>query len=89
MAEVLTTRDPRDRRIALGATGLLRVFNEAEVLGVADVHVATRLGAMLGEDDEQVLLAAALAVRAVRAGSICLDLRIGRASCRERVSRCV
>ena len=79
MAEVLTaaptTRDPRDRRIALGATGLLRVFNEAEVLGVADVHVATRLGAMLGEDDEQVLLAAALAVRAVRAGSICLDLR--------------
>jgi exodeoxyribonuclease V alpha subunit len=79
MADVLTTvppsRDPRDRRIALGARGLLRVFNEAEVLGVADVHVATRLGAMLGEDDEQVLLAAALAVRAVRAGSICLDLR--------------
>ena len=75
MAETLATRDPRDRRIALGATGLLRVFNEAEVLGVADVHVATRLGAMLGEDDEQVLLAAALAVRAVRAGSICLDLR--------------
>ena len=45
------------------------------VLGVADVHVATRLGALLEEPDEQVLLAAALAVRAVRAGSVCLDLR--------------
>ena len=66
--------DLRDRRLALAATGLLRTFNEAEVLNAADVHVARRLGAMLEETDDTVLLAAALAVRAVRAGSICLDL---------------
>jgi exodeoxyribonuclease V alpha subunit len=74
MTEALSHRDPRDRRIALGATGLLRTFNQADVLNAADIHVAGRLGSMLGESDEQVLLAAALAVRAVRSGSICLDL---------------
>lgn len=66
--------DPRDRRLAVSATGLLRAFNQAGVLDASDVHVATRLGAILGEADESVLLAAALAVRAVRRGSICLDL---------------
>ncbi len=74
LTTVLTTRDPRDRRIALGATGLLRVFNEAEVLHAADVHVATRLGSILREARDDVLLAAAFAVRAVRQGSICVDL---------------
>jgi exodeoxyribonuclease V alpha subunit len=62
-----------DPRRAAAATGVLATFNEAGVLVAADVHVATRLGALAGEDDEQVLLAAALAVRAVRLGSICLD----------------
>jgi exodeoxyribonuclease V alpha subunit len=62
-----------DPRRAAAATGLLGTFNEAGVLEAADVHVATRLGALVGETDEQVLLAAALAVRAVRLGSICLD----------------
>jgi exodeoxyribonuclease V alpha subunit len=66
--------DVRDRRLALGATGALRTFNEAEVLNAADVHVATRLGGLLGEAGDDVLLAAALAVRAVRAGSVCVDL---------------
>ena len=66
--------DPRDQRLALGATGLLHTFNAGEVLVAADVHVATRLGALLGEADQQVLLATALAVRAVRAGSVCVDL---------------
>ncbi len=66
--------DRHDRRLALRATGLLAVFNRAEVLTAADVHVATRLGTMTGESDEQVLLATALAVRAVRQGSTCLDL---------------
>ncbi len=66
--------DLRDPRLALGATGLLRTFNLGEVLVAADVHVATRLGSLLGEVDEPVLLAAALAVRAVRAGSVCVDL---------------
>jgi len=66
--------DGHDRRLALRAEGLLATFNRADVLGAADVHVARRLGAMTGEGDEQVLLATALAVRAVRQGSTCVDL---------------
>jgi exodeoxyribonuclease V alpha subunit len=66
--------DLRDRRLALGATGLLRTFNTADVLHAADVHVARRLASLVDENDETVLLATALAVRAVRAGSTCLDL---------------
>jgi exodeoxyribonuclease V alpha subunit len=74
MTETVVSRDPRDRRLALAASGALRTFNEAGVLSAADVHVATRLGDLLDEHGEQVLLATALAVRAVRAGSICVDL---------------
>ena len=66
--------DRHDRRLALRAEGVLAEFNRADVLAAADVHVATRLGAMLGETDQQVMLAAALAVRAVRQGSVCVDL---------------
>ena len=66
--------DPYDRRLALTATGLLHAFNDSGVLGAADVHVARRLGRLAGESDEAVLLAAAVAVRAVRAGSVCVDL---------------
>ncbi|MFD3594181.1 exodeoxyribonuclease V subunit alpha [Nocardia sp. NPDC058640] len=61
-------------QVAQRGTGLLRVFNEAGVLSAADVHVAVRLGRMGREDDEDVLLVAALAVRAVRSGSVCLEL---------------
>ncbi len=67
--------DPYDQRLAVGATGLLGSFNAAGILVAADVHVATRLGAAVGEADPAVLLATALAVRAVRHGSVCLDLR--------------
>lgn len=52
-------------------SGLLRQFNDAGVLGYADVHVALRLRELAGESDESVLLATALAVRAVRQGSVC------------------
>ncbi|WP_040790623.1 exodeoxyribonuclease V subunit alpha [Nocardia paucivorans] len=61
-------------QVAQRGTGLLREFNEAGVLSAADVHVALRLGRLGGEQDESVLFAAALAVRAVRSGSVCLDL---------------
>ena len=44
--EVPEIGDPADRRLALGATGLLRTFNEAGVLEAADVHVATRMAAL-------------------------------------------
>ncbi|KXO95940.1 exodeoxyribonuclease V subunit alpha [Tsukamurella pseudospumae] len=53
---------------------LLRTFADAGVLGPADVHVAAALGRLGGETDESVLLAAALATRAVRLGSVCLEL---------------
>ncbi|KRE25516.1 exodeoxyribonuclease V subunit alpha [Mycobacterium sp. Soil538] len=46
-----------------------------ELLEPADVHVAQRLSALTGESDPAVALAVAFAVRAVRAGSVCVDLR--------------
>ncbi|MEU7629560.1 exodeoxyribonuclease V subunit alpha [Nocardia sp. NPDC049220] len=61
-------------QVAQRGTGLLRTFNEAGVLSAADVHVALRLGRLGRESSEQVLFAAALAVRAVRSGSVCLEL---------------
>ena len=69
-----TEVDPYDARLARGVTGLLGAFNAAGVLSAADVHVARRLGRLSGESDESVLLAVALAVRAVRLGSVCIAL---------------
>ena len=63
-----------DVRIAQRGKGALREFNEAGALTAADVHVALRLATLGGEDDPHVHLATALAVRAVRSGSVCLDL---------------
>jgi len=60
--------------LALGAPPLLCEFNRAGVLDAADVHVARALGRLAGEDDEQVLLAAALAVRGVRLGHVLVAL---------------
>ncbi|MDM7853667.1 exodeoxyribonuclease V subunit alpha [Cellulomonas alba] len=56
------------------AKGVLARLVDADALVSADVHVATRLGAIGGEADEQVLLAIALTVRALREGSVCLAL---------------
>lgn len=69
-----TSGDPNDVRLAQGATGLLRTFNRAGILTAADVHVASRTAHIVGEGDETVQLAVALAVRAVRQGSVCVDL---------------
>jgi exodeoxyribonuclease V alpha subunit len=63
-----------DARTALRAGPVLRAFNRAGVLSAADVQVAGRLGRLAGEPDERVLLAVALAVRAVRSGSVCVAL---------------
>ncbi|HUO38489.1 MAG TPA: exodeoxyribonuclease V subunit alpha [Mycobacterium sp.] len=52
----------------------LRAYHEAGVLSVADVHTCVRVGHLGGETDERVLLAAALTVRALRHGSVCLEL---------------
>jgi exodeoxyribonuclease V alpha subunit len=62
-------------RQARSATGLLRTFTDAEAIESSDVHVAQRLTALAAESDENVQLAIALAVRALRNGSVCLDMR--------------
>jgi exodeoxyribonuclease V alpha subunit len=74
--------DPFEARRAVGAAGLLRVFNDAGVLSAADVHVATRLAALAGEEDDAVKLAVALAVRGPRLGHVFVDL----ATVRERAT---
>lgn len=71
---ILGFDDPQDWRRARDAPGLLRVFNDAGILETADVHVAIRLTALAAEPDETVALAVALAVRGLRAGSVCVDL---------------
>ena len=66
--------DTADWRRSSSATGLLRVFNDAGVIEAADVQVAQRLTELSNESDERVALAVALVVRAVRGGSVCVDL---------------
>ncbi len=64
-----------DPGLVLGATGLLGDFNAAGVLRPADVHTARAVSRMAGEDDDRVRLALALTVRALRNGSVVVDLR--------------
>jgi exodeoxyribonuclease V alpha subunit len=66
--------DRFDIRLAQGAGGLLSSFNDAGVLTAADVHVARRLAALVGDAGDAVVLAAALAVRAPRIGHVLVDL---------------
>ncbi|MCT7658303.1 exodeoxyribonuclease V subunit alpha [Mycobacterium deserti] len=47
----------------------------AELFEPADTHVARRLTTLAKDDDETVALAVAIAVRALRGGSVCVDLR--------------
>jgi exodeoxyribonuclease V alpha subunit len=74
MEIALPEADRLDVQQVRRAQGLLGDFNRAGVLGAADVHVATRLRRLGGEHDERVLLAAALVVRAVRQGSVCVEV---------------
>ncbi len=71
---VAVAGDAFDRRLTRIASGLLLDFQAAGVITAADIHVAVRLGRLGEEANEQVLLAAALTVRAARLGSVCLDL---------------
>jgi exodeoxyribonuclease V alpha subunit len=73
----MTATDARgttDGPLATRATGLLATFNAAGVLDLADVHTAATVGRITGESDESVALALALTVRALRLGSVCVDL---------------
>lgn len=62
-------------QLAQRGTGLLQIFNAAGVLNAADVHVALRLARLGRENSAAVVFATALAVRAVRSGSVCLEVR--------------
>ena len=68
------TRYERDALRSELTAGPLADFQAAGVLGLADIHTARALGRIGGESDEIVLLAAALTVRALRLGSVCVDL---------------
>ena len=70
----VTDVDPLGFRVATGANGRLREFNVAGVLDAADVHAAQRIAELGHESDETVVLAVAMAVRALRGGSVCVDL---------------
>ena len=75
MTTILTLpTDPADWRRSITADGILRDFNEAGVLESADVLVAQRLSDLAKDTDERVALAVAFVVRAVRGGSVCVDL---------------
>ncbi|MCC6496041.1 MAG: exodeoxyribonuclease V subunit alpha [Propionibacteriaceae bacterium] len=54
--------------------GLLLDVHSTGALSWGDVHVAQKVAHLFGEGDQTVQLALALAVRALRAGSTCLDL---------------
>ena len=68
------TADPFDASFVLRAPPVLDVFNRAGVLASSDVHVAMRLARLGGEPDDDVVLAAALAVRGPRHGHVRIDL---------------
>ena len=70
MTEVL---DRYDRRVARSATGELADLNAAGVIEAADVHVASRLATLVGEEDLVARVTLALVVRAAREGSTSLD----------------
>jgi len=63
-----------DYSVPVSSGTLLRRFAEAGVLSFAAVHVAQTVCRLALEHDPRVHLAAALAVRALENGSVCLDL---------------
>lgn len=70
----MTVRDPAGPHSVWKAEGLLGEFGLAGVLDPVDVHAARRIARLVGESDETVILAAALALRGTRFGHVCVDL---------------
>ncbi|MFT4215686.1 MAG: exodeoxyribonuclease V subunit alpha [Micropruina sp.] len=60
--------------LSIAATGLVGEFHALGVLDWPDLHPARQFTRLYREPDERVQLAAALTVRALRAGSVCLEL---------------
>lgn len=59
---------------AIASSGLLREFSEYGLLSWGDVHTAIQVCHLYDEPEPMVHLALALTVRALTAGSVCLDL---------------
>ena len=74
MPAALGRLDRYEGRRAAAGPEVLRAFTAATVLEAADVHTAATLGRLAGGAGDEVLLAAALAVRAVRLGHVYVDL---------------
>ena len=74
MTELFEPVDANDCDLALTAPPSLAAVNAAGVITAADIHIATTVGQLGGEHDADVLLAVALTSRAVRHGSVCLEL---------------
>jgi len=64
----------RDPALSMVADGLVGEFHALGVLDWPEVHPVRHLSLLYGEPDSRVQLAVALAVRALRAGSVCLEL---------------
>ncbi len=60
--------------LVVATEGFLATFNDAGVLNPLDVKAAQTIARLLGETDDRVLLAAALAVRGTRYGHVCIRL---------------
>ncbi len=63
----------RDQQV-ISAGGVLAEFNRAGVLGQADLQIAQTTARLIGATSPTIVLAMALAVRQLRAGSACVDL---------------
>lgn len=70
----MSTRHP-----SVLAHGALAHFQDVGALTLGDVHTALALGRLCGESRDTVLLAAALTVRSLREGSVCLEIVDARA----------
>jgi len=70
----VVVNDAADWRRSIAADGIFRQYSDAGVLESPDILVARRLTELAGAGDPRVALAIAFVVRALRGGSVCLDL---------------
>lgn len=63
-----------DARMSVAASGALETFNRLGLISASEVQVARTLGRLARETDQDVLVAAALTVRALSGGSVCVDI---------------
>ncbi len=62
------------RAFVAAQVAFLQPFVDAGVFGHADIHVATAIARIVGDVEDPVVLAVALAVRATRLGHVCVVL---------------